>query len=92
MVKLKVESSEENTEHSLKRDKIRGGGLWRGHVSTTKFTGNCASLSDHIYNIGHGQADRYMKTTNAIAKYVGEEYAHGSGIRLTIDTLELPII
>ena len=33
-----------------------------------------------------------MKTTEEIEKYVGEEYTHGSEIRLDIETLQLPTI
>ena len=90
MSKVKAENAEVITEDSLKSNKGRRGGYQRGHVSMDKFTGNFASLSEHIYDIRHGQAVWYMKTTDTIAKYMGEEYTHRSDIQLSIEILQLP--
>ena len=83
---------EANAEDSSKNKKNRAGGSRRGNVSTIKFTGNCATLSCRLYDIGSGQADQYMKTVEAISEYIREEYTYGSIIRLVIETLQLPMI
>ena len=87
MAKVKLERGEMSVVDTPKNNRGRGGGSRRVHVYTVKLTRNCTRLSEHVYNISHGQADWYMKTTNSIAEYVGEEYTHSSDIRLTIETL-----
>ena len=63
-VKVKVEKLEVNTGDTSKSNRGRGGGYRRGHVSTAKLNENCASLAERVYDISHGQADRYIKTTD----------------------------
>ena len=92
MAKVKVEKDEVMVRDTLKNNRGRGGGSRRGHISTVKFTGNCTSFFEHVYDIGHGQANHYMKTTEVIPEYVEEEYTHGSYIRLNNEMIEVPTI
>ena len=46
----------------------------------SKLRGDIAELGPNIYGYGHReQADQYIKTTEAIAAYVGREYGKAMG-------------
>ena len=73
--------------------------LGRGHVpkilhlpTTSKFMGNYDTRSNHIYDLVHGQVDRCTKITEKITKYVREQYAYGSIIRLVIKDIHVHVV
>jgi len=53
-----------------------------------KVTGDTAALKDNVYPFGaKNQADMYIKTTEAIANYVGKEY--GKAMRLLVKGIDV---
>jgi hypothetical protein len=59
----------------------------------TKFEGRCKVLKGHVYDIcGAHQANQFMKTTEEIGLYVGQNYPHGGDIGTAVRTLERPVI
>jgi hypothetical protein len=59
----------------------------------SKFEGRCKELEGHVYDIcGAHQANQFMKTTEEIGLYVGQNYTHGGDIGTAVRTLERPNI
>lgn len=50
-------------------------------------------LKGHIYDAsGARQSDQFIKTTKEIAEFVGRTYKYGGDIRLSVETLTIPIM
>ena len=61
-----------------------------GHVPTkqpTKFLGGKEELGGHHFDCaGYGQSDRFLKTVQKIADYIGQEYPNGGVTRQEVTT------
>ena len=68
-----VEAHEEGTDR--RSGSTRDKGKWKSKGSGRSVLGKTEALEDNVYRIGHGdQADLFIKTTEAIAAYVGVEF------------------
>ena len=78
--------------HRSNRNKWKDGGTIVSHIPKEKFVGRSEDLKGFIYDIAQSKGGvAYTRTTEEIARYVGETYTTtGSYIRTAILTLNLP--
>jgi hypothetical protein len=78
--------------HRSNRPKWKDGGNSTVHIPKEKFVGCSDDLKGFIYDVVSSKGGMaYMRTTEEIARYVGEKYTTtGSYIRTAILTLNLP--
>ena len=64
---------------------------FKKHAVPKKFEGGCDDLKGNIYDCSDAkQADIFIKTTKAIAEYVGRTYKYGGDIMQAVEKLEVP--
>ena len=84
-----------NTNESSSKNRWRNRKRRHGQKSTVqpeKFQGGKDELEgNHFDCTGYGQSDRYMKTVQKIADYVGQEYK-GGGVTQTEVMTQTPIV
>jgi hypothetical protein len=82
-------SSKKNWRHRKKRNDRPG---HRPAVQATKFSGGKEALDGNYFDCtGYGQSDRFMKTVQKIADYIGQEYTCGGLTRTEVMT-QSPVI